>query len=96
MFNAAKTRTYTVESMGLSQNIGGIDYPNTLHVTEQADSSLVSKHVRKTIYAENIGLIYQKSENLIYCNDPSINCFGFNIIERGEIIETVLFDWGKE
>ena len=96
LFNAEKPQDYLVEYLGSSQNIGGTDYPNTLGIIEKADSSLVSRNVRRVVYAENIGLVYQKSESLIYCNDPSINCFGLNIIERGEIIETVLFDWGQE
>lgn len=93
-FNARPTKDYLAQNVNTSKSIGNTNFPNTITVIESQDSSLVDKELRYEIYADEVGLIYKKTESLLYCNQPE--CFGQKIIERGIISELTIFDWGIE
>ncbi|AFM04370.1 hypothetical protein Fleli_1985 [Bernardetia litoralis DSM 6794] len=93
-FNARPLKDYLAEDVNISKSIGNSNFSNTLTIIESQDSSLVDKDLRYEIYANEVGLIYKKTESLLYCNQPE--CFGQKIIERGIISELTIFDWGIE
>ena len=94
LFNARPAKDFLAEAVSVSKLVGGNTFSNTFTVIESQDSSLVDKNLRYEIYAEDVGLIYKRTEDLIYCNQPE--CFGQKIIERGIISELTIFDWGVE
>lgn len=94
LFNTRSLKDYLAENVNASKTVGGSNFSNTITVIESQDSSLVDKELRYEIYADEVGLIYKKTESLLYCNQPE--CFGQKIIERGIISELTIFDWGIE
>ena len=93
-FNARPLKDFLAEDVNASKTIGNSNFSNTITVIESQDSSLVDKELRYEIYADEVGLVYKKTESLLYCNQPE--CFGQKIIERGIISELTIFDWGIE
>lgn len=94
LFNARPARDFLAQDVNISKSVGNINFPKTMTIIESQDSSLVDKNLRYEIYADEVGLIYKKTESLLYCNQPE--CFGQKIIERGIISELTIFDWGIE
>jgi hypothetical protein len=94
LFNARPLKGYLAENVNTSKMVGNSTFNRTITVIESQDSSLVDKELRYEIYADEVGLIYKKTESLLYCNQPE--CFGQKIIERGIISELTIFDWGIE
>lgn len=93
-FNARSLKDYLAQDVNSAKLIGSNNFDRTITVIESQDSSLVDKELRYEIYADEIGLVYKKTESLLYCNQPE--CFGQKVIERGIISELTIFDWGIE
>ncbi len=94
LFNNRPAKDFLAENVNSPKLVGGTSFDKTITVIESQDSSLVDKNLRYEVYADEIGLIYKKTESLLYCNQPE--CFGQKIIERGIISELTIFDWGIE
>ncbi|WP_375558887.1 hypothetical protein ACE193_14235 [Bernardetia sp. OM2101] len=94
LFNVRPAKDYLAQDVNAPKSVGSSNFSNTITVIESQDSSLVDKELRYEIYADEVGLIYKKTESLLYCNQPE--CFGQKIIERGIISELTIFDWGIE
>ncbi len=94
LFNNRPSKDYLAENVNAPKTIGSKSFSNTITIIESQDSSLVDKNLRYEIYANEVGMIYKKTESLLYCNLPE--CFGQKIIERGIISELTIFDWGVE
>ena len=94
LFNARPAKDYLAQNVNAGKAVGSNNFSRTITIIESQDSSLVDKNLRYEIYADEIGLIYKKTESLLYCNQPE--CFGQKIIERGIISELTIFDWGIE
>jgi len=93
-FNARPSKNFLAENVSTPKSIGNQNFDKTITIIESQDSSLVNKNLRFEIYADEVGLIYKKTESLLYCNQPE--CFGQKFIERGIISELTIFDWGIE
>ena len=93
-FNSRPLQNYLVQNVNVSKLIGNQSFDKTITIIESQDSSLVDKNLRFEVYADEVGLIYKKTESLLYCNQP--NCFGQKSIERGIISELTIFNWGRE
>jgi hypothetical protein len=94
LFNALPEDEYEITDIG-----GGFDTPagrfeDLLTVFENDNpDTLIFQDIRKAIYAPNVGLIYQKSSILNYCNtDPG--CLG--TLESGKQFDQILIDFGYE
>jgi hypothetical protein len=94
--NDQARENYELEHLNKAYIFDGKTYSETATVLQRADSSLVSKDFRQEVYARNIGLIYRKSEQLAFCQEPSRNCLGQGIIDSGLIYEQSIFDTGIE
>ncbi len=94
LFNSRLAKDYLAENVNTAKSVGGKNFDKTFTIIESQDSSLVDKNLRYEIYADEVGLIYKKTESLLYCNQPE--CFGQKFIERGIISELTIFDWGIE
>jgi hypothetical protein len=57
------------------------DYPSTMTVVQQNDSTLVDLKKRIEVYAEGVGMIYQEKTNVSYCNTG--DCLGKGKIDFG-------------
>jgi hypothetical protein len=57
------------------------DYPSTMTVVQQNDSTLVDLKKRIEVYAEGVGIIYQEKINVSYCNTG--DCLGKGKIDFG-------------
>ncbi len=58
-----------------------LDYPITMTVVQQNDSTLVDLKKRIEVYAEGVGIIYQEKTNVSYCNTG--DCLGKGKIDFG-------------
>ncbi|TAD95457.1 MAG: hypothetical protein EAZ97_15455 [Bacteroidetes bacterium] len=96
VLNNLGTERYVMQDLAKEFTFSGKKYSKTVTVIENNDSTLVNKDVRKSVYSEQIGLIYSKSEQLAYCQDQKKGCLGKAIIESGRILEMSIFDSGKE
>lgn len=94
LFNARPAKDFLAQDVNAAKSVGNTNFSRTITVIESQDSSLVDKNLRYEVYADEVGLIYKKTESLLYCNQPE--CFGQKIIERGIISELTIFDWGIE
>ena len=94
LFNARPAKDFLAEEVGTAKSVGGNNFSTTFTIIESQDSSLVDKNLRYEIYANEVGMIYKRTEDFIYCNQPE--CFGQKIIERGIVSELTIFDWGIE
>jgi hypothetical protein len=96
-FNTSNTttpNTYQMLDLGKSFSFAGKSYAETITVSQSNDSTLVGKDKRMEIYAKDIGMIYKKIDVLVYCQFE--NCRGKAEIERGNVMEMSVFDYGKE
>ncbi len=93
-FNTIGEDNYEMRDFGKSFSFAGKNYKETLTVLQQNDSTLVSKDKRREVYAKGVGMIYKKSDVVVYCQFD--NCRGKAQIERGNVIEMSIFDSGKE
>lgn len=92
--NTLNADDYEMKDLGKTYSFAGKNYSETVTVSQNIDSTFVSKDVRTEIFAKNVGMIYKKSDVLIYCQ--SDNCRGKSEIERGKVLEMSIFDYGKE
>jgi hypothetical protein len=85
---------YEMQNLGKTYSFANKNFTETVTVVQSNDSSLVGKDIRTEVFAKGIGMIYKKYEVLIYCQ--SENCRGKAEIERGNVLEMSIFDYGKE
>lgn len=86
---------YAISGLQQSFEIPGVlAYDNTVTVIENnEDDPIVSKDVRKSIYANAIGLVYREVTHLEYCTVG--NCIGQQVVENGLIIRQTLKAYGS-
>ncbi len=77
LFNNLMTDTYEMKNVRKPF----LDYPNTMTVVQQNDSTLVDLKKRIEVYAEGVGMIYQEKTNVSYCNTG--DCLGKGKIDFG-------------
>lgn len=94
-FNDLGREMYLMRDLGKSYRFDFKNYDETVTVLQSRDSNLVNKDFRTEVYAKGIGLIYKKSDRVVYCQDRSRNCLGQGIIESGLVMEQSIFDTGK-
>jgi len=93
-YNNLEVRKFEMKDLEKSLRIGQKNFEKTVRIVQRMDSSLVDRFSVQEIYAQNVGLIYKKTEELAYCQDAA--CFGKKSIESGKIVEMSVFDFGKE
>lgn len=92
--NTQEEDSYEMRDFNKPVTFAGKNYNETLTVVQSNDSTLVGKDKRREIYARGMGMIYKKSDVLVYCQFD--NCRGKAEIERGNVLEMTIFDSGKE
>jgi len=93
-FNDLGKETYLMQDLGKRYRFDAKNYDQTVTIVQSRDSNLVNKDFRTEIYGQGIGLIYRKSDKVVYCQDRNQNCFGKAIIESGLVLEQSIFDTG--
>lgn len=88
---------YTYSSVGRPYQEWGLNYPNTITVSQDSTSSTVIYDKRQEVYAEAVGLIYRLANRLRYCEDTeSKQCsYGTDYIVSGHERHEVLVSHGK-
>jgi hypothetical protein len=81
LYNSLGNDTYEMKKVNKAFQTNGQNFPNTLSVIQQNDSTLVDLKRRVEVYAEGIGLIYQEKTFLSYCNNG--DCLGKGKIDFG-------------
>ena len=71
-----------------------LSFPRSLTVVQRYDSTLLTLDKSLEQYAPEVGLIYQESTSLVYCQD--VNCIGEGIIESGVQRQMRVLRYGKE
>lgn len=80
-YNSLGNDTYELKKLNQLFQINGLNFPKTLIIIQQNDSTLVDLKRRLEVYAEGIGVIYQEKINVSYCN--SGDCLGKGKIDFG-------------
>ena len=80
-YNSLGNNTYELKKLNQSFQTNGQNFPQTLTIIQQNDSTLVDLKRRLEVYAVGIGMIYQEKINLSYCN--SGDCLGKGKIDFG-------------
>ena len=80
-YNALGNDTYELKKLNQPFQTNAQNFPKTLTVIQQNDSTLVDLKRRLEVYAEGIGMIYQEKTNVSYCN--SGDCLGKGKIDFG-------------
>ncbi len=93
-FNDLGRETYQMRDLGKSYRFDFKNYDETITVIQSRDSNLVNKDFRTEVFARGVGMIYKKSDKVVYCQDRNQNCLGKAIIESGLILEQSIFDTG--
>lgn len=85
---------YSVNSLRKPFEIPGVlSYDNSVTIIENnEDDPIVSKDVRKSVYAYGIGLVYREVTQLEYCTVG--DCIGQQVIESGLITRQTLKSYG--
>ncbi len=94
LYNSLPEDTYEITEIGGSFDTPAGLFSDLLTVFENNEQdTLIFQDIRQSVYGINVGLIYQKSSILNFCNtDP--DCLG--TLEFGTKFEQVLIDYGKE
>lgn len=94
LFNVMPIDEYEITEIGGFADTPAGRFPDVMTVFENNDpDSLIFQDIRQSVYAQNVGLIYEKSSILNFCNtDP--DCLG--TLESGIKLEQVLVEYGKE
>ena len=94
LFNAQPMDEYEITEIGGFLETPAGNFNNLLTIFENNDpDTLIFQDIRQAVYAGDVGLIYQKSSILNYCNtDP--DCLG--TLESGIKFDQILIDYGKE
>jgi hypothetical protein len=80
-YNSLGEDTYELKKLNQPFQTNGQNFPRTLTVIQQNDSTLVDLKRRTEVYAEGIGMIYQEKTNVSYCNTG--DCLGKGKIDFG-------------
>lgn len=80
-YNSLGNDIYELKKLNQSFKTNGQNFPKTLTVVQQNDSTLVDLKRRLEVYAEGIGVVYQEKINVSYCN--SSDCLGKGKIDFG-------------
>ncbi len=79
-----------------SFSVEGQRFSNVLRIEHSADSSLVDKDVRYEMYAENIGMVYRRTEVFQFINNFLNPFYGQDSVVGGIYQEIRAIDWGIE
>lgn len=80
-YNSLENDTYEIKKLNQSFQTNGQNFPKTLTVIQQNDSTLVDLKRIIEVYAEGVGLIYQEKIKVSFCN--SGDCLGKGKIDFG-------------
>lgn len=92
-YNIKDMQRARVERLGLPYLINNHQFPNTVTIIRQDDSTLLSKNKYIEVYAQNVGLIRRERVHLQYCNTP--DCWGKGIIQSGWTEVSTIKNYGK-
>jgi hypothetical protein len=81
LYNSLGNDIYELRKLNQPFQINGQNFPITMTVIQQNDSTLVDLKRRTEVYAEAIGMIYQEKTNVSYCNTG--DCLGKGKIDFG-------------
>ncbi|AEI49850.1 hypothetical protein Runsl_3486 [Runella slithyformis DSM 19594] len=93
-YNTLPPQTYEARFIKTPFTINALSFPESLHIIQQNDSSLVTLVRFTERYAPAVGLIYKENTALNYCQTP--NCLGKGIIESGTQKVLRIVAYGKE
>jgi len=86
---------YQSDSLGKEMNVGDLFFPNTVHIIQNVDSSLVSRDVRLEVYADSVGLIYKRTELYKYITDTENPFYATDSIIGGLFLDMKVLDFGS-
>jgi hypothetical protein len=94
LYNTLPPDEYEITEIGgvMETPAGRFDDLLTIFENNNPDT-LIFQDIRQAVYARDVGLIYQRSSILNFCNTEP-NCLG--ILESGMKFEQILIDYGKE
>ena len=93
VYNNLGRKTFIMQDIGKAHRLDNRLYDQTVTVIQSRDSNIVNKDFRTEIFADSIGLIYRRTEQVAYCQTPA--CLGKAQIESGNVIELTVIDFGR-
>ncbi|GAB2768557.1 hypothetical protein GCM10027275_08950 [Rhabdobacter roseus] len=94
LLNSLPAEDYQAQLQTEAVSYHELTFPRSLTVVQRYDSTLLTLDKRLEQYAPEVGLIYQESTSLVYCQD--VNCIGEGIIESGVSRQMWVLRYGKE
>ena len=94
--NSKEEASYTIKEFGETFNLKQQEFSEALLVEQQLDTAnFVERNYEIERFAKDIGLVYKKMENYLYCQD-TLNCIPMDSVILGRFYEQKLIDYGKE
>lgn len=87
---------YTAEVLSAPFRLNGESFSKAIQVIHSQDSSIVDRDVRTEVYAENIGMVYKKTEVFQYINNFTNPFYAQDSVIGGIFFEQIAIDWGVE
>ncbi|CAG4991783.1 hypothetical protein DYBT9275_00830 [Dyadobacter sp. CECT 9275] len=92
-YNSKGERFFETTGVGIAYHTIKENFPETVTIVRQNDSTLVSKRRYVEVFAKGIGLIRRERTFVQYCNTP--DCVGKGIINSGWEEISTLKSYGK-
>ena len=92
--NAREADGYELRNTGQPYRVLATEFPETVTVVAQDDSTLIALDKRLEVYARQVGLVYKETTRLSYCAESA--CLGKAQIDYGTRKIYRLRDYGQE
>lgn len=79
--NAREADGYELRNVGLPFRVQATEFPETITVVAQEDSTLIALDKRLEVYARQVGMVYRETTRLSYCAESA--CLGKEKIDYG-------------
>ncbi len=79
--NAREADGYELRNAGQPYRVGPTEFPETVTVVAQDDSTLIALDKRLEVFARQVGIVYKETARLSYCAESA--CLGKAKIEYG-------------
>jgi hypothetical protein len=80
-YNNTGSQRFEIRNMGYPLKTSAMEFPNTITVVRQNDSTLLSQRKYMEVYAEGVGLIRREKVHLNFCYETG--CSGKAVISSG-------------
>jgi hypothetical protein len=92
-YNKSSDQQFRVVDADMGRQVGSFNFPKTIVIVRQNDSTLLSRKRYTEIYAEGVGLVQREITMINYCY--STDCKGQGVVQGGITETSTLKNYGK-